>query len=230
MASPHSNRLRGSSDNVSDYKLAFLQRVHCLLQLAYESLTPADYEGAEEDDITGDLCKHMTYLTETAPSERWMARFSVHDQHPANDVTSVKTKQPRKGKRRPKIDIRIVCKHRIPNAHYCIEAKRLYRGDSAGEYANDEGVGAFICGDYAKDDDCGGMMGYVQTGHVNAWLPKIAAKLKAGSKLLVRADGKTWSDAAFANGPHHCLSSAHTRDSGRSIVIYHVLFVFTGTS
>ncbi|MEZ5384686.1 MAG: hypothetical protein R3F13_04145 [Prosthecobacter sp.] len=226
MASPHPNQPYGRSDNRADYQAAFLQRVHRLLQLAYESLTPSDYESAEEDDITGDLCKHMKHLTEIEPSERWMVRFSVHDQDPSNDVLSAKTGLPRKGKRRPKIDVRIVCKHQTPNRGYCIEAKRLYRSDSVSEYVDDEGVGAFICGDYAKDDEFGGMMGYIQAGKVTDWTPKIEAKLGTQASTQKCKEAKSWTNASFARGPKHCFSSKHMRDSGREITLIHVLFLF----
>lgn len=226
MASPLCNVSTGRSDNRSDYQAAFLQRVHRLLQLAYESLIPSDYQQAEEDDITGDLCKHMKHFTEVAPTERWMARFSIHDQDPSNDVLSSKTGLPRKGKRRPKIDIRIVCKHQTPNRGYCIEAKRLYRSDSVSEYLDDEGVGAFICGDYAKDEDFGGMIGYVQSGAITDWLPKIESKLSAHSSLLPQPERKPWKTTKFYRGPKHCFTSVHRRHTGREIVIMHVMFSF----
>jgi len=225
MAPPLSQRPHGRSGNHSDYQAAFLQHVHRLLQLGYESLVPADYEHSEEDDITGDLCKHMRHLTEMAPTERWMARFSIHDQDPGNDVPSVKTGLPRKGKRRPKIDIRIVCKHRVPNRGYCIEAKRLYRGDSVSEYANDEGVGAFICGDYASNDGCGGMIGYVQTGEVVDWINKLEAKLGSYPHVVRQTDGSTRSSVSFKSGPELCFSSRHRRDSGDTIELIHVMLV-----
>lgn len=226
MASPLSHASTGRSDNRSDYQAAFLQRVHRLLQLAYESLTPADYQEAEEDDITGDLCKHMKLLTEAAPTERWMARFSIHDQDPSNDVPSAKTGAPRKGKRRPKIDIRIVCKHQTPNLGFCIEAKRLYRSDSVSEYVDGEGIGAFICGEYAKNDDFGGMMGYVQVGKVEDWLHKIESKLETHASLMIGQGGSAWGGIKFARGPKFCFGSNHQRDSGSQIKLIHAIFHF----
>lgn len=217
---PHQSR--GRSDNRADYQAAFLQRVHQMLQLAYESLTPAVYAHAEEDDITGDLCKHMKHLTEVAPTERWMVRFSIHDQDPSNDVPSSKTGLRRKGKRRPKIDIRIVCKHQSPNRSYCIEAKRLYRRDSVGKYLDDEGLGAFMLGEYAKDDDHAGMVGYVQTGDVRGWISKLGSR----AELAQGSNGEKWRETKFVRGPQHCYSSIHLRDSGRQIVIFHVLLPF----
>ena len=216
----------GRSSNSADYQTAFLERIHRLLQLGYESLTPADYEHAEEDDITGDLCKHMIFLTETAPSEKWMSRFSVKDQDPSNDVASEKTGLPRKGKRRPKIDIRIVCKHQTPNRGYCIEAKRLYRSDSVSEYVGDEGVGAFICGDYGKNDDFGGMLGYVQEVKTDEWLSKIETKLKLRADVKVAESAAAMLRVNFSKGPRQVFQSWHERSNGRDIKLYHVFLYF----
>lgn len=227
MASKHSSQSARRSDNRADYRAAFLQRVHRLLQLAFESLNPKNYVNSEEDDITGDLCKHMKFLTETKPAERWMARFSIHDQDPSNDVPSAETGRPRKGKYRPKIDVRIVCKHKMPNRGYCIEAKRLYRSDSVSEYVDDEGLGAFISGDYAKDDSFGGMLGYVQSGSITDWLPKIEIKLGKHTSIRKPSGTHAWTSTSFPRGPRHCFTSSHTRNSGRDIVIVHVLFVFS---
>jgi hypothetical protein len=223
---PSSSQPRGHNENRVDYQAAFLQRMHRLLNLAYESLDAGAYQQAEEDDITGDLCKHMKHLTEVAPSEKWMERFSVHDQDPSNDVAAEKTGKPRKGKRRPKIDVRLVCKHQTPNRSYCIEAKRFYNSNSVSAYVNDEGVGAFICGDYAKDDDLGGMVGYVQTESVQHWLPKIEAKLGQHSSMQPAKGGKAWETASFKGGPRICYKSLHNRDSGREITLVHVMFQF----
>jgi len=226
MPPPSSSQPRGHSENRADYQAAFLQRVHRLLQLAYESLKPADYQQAEEDDITGDLCRHMKHLTETEPSEKWMSRFSIHDQDPSNDVAAAKTGKPRKGKRRPKIDVRLVCKHQVPNRGYCVEAKRLYRSDSVSEYVDDEGVGAFICGDYAKDDDFGGMIGYIQTESLQKWLPKIETKLGTHISVKRTKQSKAWEPSIFKRGPRVCFKSVHQRDSGREITLIHVMFQF----
>ncbi len=226
MASSHSSQQLGHSDNRADYQAALLRRVHRLLQVAYESLTPSDYQKAEEDDITGDLCKHMKHLTEVAPTDRWMAHFSVHDQDPSNDVSSSKTGKPRKGKRRPKIDVRLGCKHRVPNRGYCIEAKRLYRSDSVSEYLDNEGIGAFILGEYAKDDEHGGMVGYVQTGKVQDWTLKIERRLTKLAHCQENEDGMAWGEIRFVKGPQPCFQSVHLREGGRTITITHVFLDF----
>jgi hypothetical protein len=141
-------------------------------------------------------------------------------------VPSTKTGLPRKGKRRPKIDIRIVCKHQVPNRGYCIEAKRLYRSDSVSEYLDDEGIGAFILGEYAKDDEHGGMIGYVQTGKMQEWLSKVSTRLPKLPHHRMAAKTEAWEAVDFPKGPSLCFKSSHTRNSGGAIMVFHVFFAF----
>lgn len=223
------DRMSGSSQNRgnrADYQAAFLGHVHRLIQLAYESLTPANYQASEEDDITGDLCKHMKFLTEDAPTERWMRQFSIHDQDPVNDIKAVKTGQVRKGKRRPRMDIRLVSKSATRTQHFCIEAKRLYRSDSVSEYVDDAGVGAFVCDEYASNDECGGMIGYIQSESSEYWLSKIEKKIRQLASGKKFSDTDVWSEAVFRTGPKICYKSHHRRDSGNSIVLFHVMLPF----
>ncbi len=215
-----------NSDNRADYQAAFLRHVHQLLQLAYESLTPSEYQTAEEDDITGDLCKHMRHLTEEAPKARWMRRYSIHDQDPENDVKSAKTGKPRKGKRRPKVDIRLVSTLSPKTQRFCIEAKRLYRSDSVNEYVNESGVGAFISGEYACNDVYGGMLGYIQTDSLESWLPKLKAKIRHDQSTAAHYT-KMWASQLFSGGPASCHQSRHRRENGTDIVLFHVMFIFT---
>src|SRR6266446_6650356 len=98
----------GQTSNRDAYRETFLRHVHCLLQLGYESLHPADFANSEEDDISGEICKGMKRLTEETPTELWMRFFAVHDQDPVTDIAADDCGKPRRGKRRPRLDIRLV--------------------------------------------------------------------------------------------------------------------------
>ena len=200
------------SGNRNDYNAAFIRNVHCLLESAYQRLTPGQFKKSEEDDITGALCDGMRWLTEAAPTHGWMRHFCVEDQHPVSGNRKADG-QERMGKRRPKIDIRLVCKSTLPNPAYCIEAKRFYRSDSIGEYISSEGVGAFVCGEYAKNDATAGMLAYMQNRDEKYWLSKLERKI-------------TLDESAMPSGPKACFQSRHKRDDGREIDIFHVLFDF----
>ena len=226
MPSRRNQPTRLTSNRVA-YRAAFLRHIHCLLQLGYQAMTRTDFANTEEDDITGELCNHMKFLTEEQPTERWMARYSVHDQDPANDAVNPETGKVRRGKRRPKLDIRLVCKARVPNTRFCVEAKRLYRSSSVSEYLDDEGLGAFVAEYYAKDDDAAGMLGYVQCDSTAVWLGKLEAKLSTDSSLQRDSGGQVWARARFAKGPAETHLSIHSRGTNGSLIdVFHTLFLF----
>jgi hypothetical protein len=215
------------TSNRDAYRETFIRHVHRLLQLGYESVVPTRFTDAEEDEITGELCKRMKQLTEEEPSENWMARYAVHDQDPVNKVLDEKTGKMRRGKRRPKLDIRLVNKGRVPNTRFCVEAKRLYRGDSAKAYVKDEGMGAFIGEYYAKGDDGAGMLGYIQTDSIVNWVSKLKAKLSEELNLQKYSGGEIWQLMHFRQGPLHTYRSLHKRPkSGLALEVYHTFFVF----
>lgn len=227
VAAPQYNEATDHSSNRDAYRATFLRHVHRLLQLGYVSLTPSAFTNAEEDDITGELCKHMKRLTEEQPTERWMARYSLHDQDPVNDVVNPETGKVRRGKCRPKLDIRLVSKLRVPNIRFCVEAKRLYRSGSVKEYTDDEGLGAFVAEYYAEHDDVAGMLGYVQTDSIAEWLVKLEKVLAQEASLEKGPRGEVWRSSCFPKGPLDTYLSFHRRcKSGRRLDVYHVFFAF----
>jgi hypothetical protein len=216
-----------SSGNRADYRKAFLGHVHQLLRAGYAALTPSDFTNAEEDDITGELCKHMTYLTEVAPTSRWMARYSIHDQHPVNDVKNEKDGTARRGKRRPRLDIRIVQQTRFPKVSFSIEAKRLYRSDSTADYMDDEGLNAFVQEYYAKDDDACGMLGYVQRATMRDWAAKLEARLAKEPSVIRSVSSAPWCETATETAGVSTYLSRHKRPgTGRPLDIHHMLLLF----
>lgn len=220
--------MRGSTSNRDDYRKSFLRHVHHLLQLSYASLTPSAFAASEEDDITGELCRHMQVLTEQSPTEPWMSLYSVHDQNPVHGVLDSKTNRIKRGKRRPRLDIRFVSKWAVPNPRFCVEAKRLYRSDSVTSYMDDEGLGAFVAGYYARDDAAGGMLGYVQSDSIDHWLSKIRARLNEDTTAQVVAPKDQKSiPHAFHAGPSRTIRSQHQRAGiAQTIDVYHTLLLF----
>jgi hypothetical protein len=217
----------GVFSNGNDYRQTFLCQVHRLLQLSYESLTPTNYSSSEEDDITGEICKRMTQLTEEPPVERWMGRYSIHEQYPQNEAGKNADAEPRGGKRRSRIDIRIVSKTRTPNVSFYIEAKHLYRGDSVDKYAGDEGLGAYTSGYYAKNAVVAGMLGYVQRGSLDDWLPKLETKIITADALCPNGAGKKFPPVNFRRGPRHVFMRRHSRSPvAHPIEVYHTFFLF----
>jgi len=226
MASPSGQSANGTT-NRDAYRQSFLRNIHRLLELGYQSLVVKSYTNAEEDDITGDICKRMKELTEENPTEKWMAHFSIHDQDPLNDRLHPDTGKVRRGKRRPRLDIRLMNNKSMPKPRFCVEAKRLYSSNSVSGYMDDEGLGAFISGYYADKDDAAGMLGYVQADSVTEWLPKLRKKLLSDTGLQPQAKGELWPSFQFKGGPANTYLSLHKRvEKMPDLEVYHTFFVF----
>jgi len=158
-------------------------------------------------------------LSERAKS--WMPFFSVHDDPPVNDGR-------RKGKQRKRVDLRIDSAHSTPRARYRFEAKRLGKGHPVTIYLGSEGLGCFLRGDYAREEDEAGMLGYVQFGDLESWGRKIGDELATTSSSYNV-------DPAFPFSAHKMWGteslktyrSQHIRSTvGRSILILHTLLKF----
>jgi hypothetical protein len=90
----------------------------------------------------------------------------------------------------------------------------------------------FLSGEYARDEEMGGMLGYVQSGEVPEWLARLKALLAENkAKYAVTSDG-----GFEAAGLISELPQIHRSRHGRSatlqpILIFHTLlsFVDSGT-
>ena len=209
-----------TSDNSAELREVFVRRVHRLIQLGYERLTPAAYAKTQEPAITGELVDAIDGVLSDC-AEDWMIAFSVHDDPPVNDGR-------RKGKQRKRVDLRIDSGSFRPRARFRFEAKRLGKGHPVTVYLGSEGLGCFLRGDYAREEDHAGMLGYVQSGELDRWGEKIAAALnQAATKYDV--------DLSLPFGPI-ALSSTHSLRSYQSkhkrstvrrrILIDHILMWF----
>lgn len=96
--------------------------------------------------------------------------FSVHDDPPISDGK-------RKGKRRQRVDLRLDSGEFSPRARFQFECKRLGKRHTVKIYLGAKGLGCFLRGDYAKDDDRAGMIGYVQSGDIGDWGTRIEKEL-----------------------------------------------------
>lgn len=217
----HSSRPKpGSfSNNAAYLRRVFVRRVHQLVQLGYDRLTPSAYGKAEEPSITGDLVEAIDNVL-SERGQPWMIVFSVHDDPPENDGR-------RKGKRRRRVDVRIDSGAFRPRARFRFESKRLGRRHSVKVYLGAEGLGCFLRGDYAREDDQAGMLGYVQSGNLGEWGNRIAQEL-AKTPALYAVDpetplslGATWSTGSQAYHSRHYRTAV-----GRPVFIDHILLIF----
>jgi hypothetical protein len=205
-----------------EYRRQFRRHVFCLLALGYDRFPdPASHERSEEPDITGELVRLIRDVTYDRSSPRWAWRFTVHDDFPINAPG-------RLGKRRGRIDIVLesVCPGNHP--HYAFEAKRLSAGKCGmGEYLGEEGLGAFIAGEYVPDSTEAGMVAYVQSHTIARWAAEAKRGFKNDGPAMQVSPGGQWSSPKEFAGLNRCFRSKHRRPTiGRGITIYHLFLVF----
>src|SRR5258707_453323 len=120
------------------YRSAFVHNCLALLVRARRQLADTPLASEEEPAITGLLVQRAKEIIESEDAEQWMEHLEVLDDPPQNDQPN------RQGKRRPRIDIEFVEVRRGSRPRFHVEAKRLYRSDSIGEYVGTGGLGMFL--------------------------------------------------------------------------------------
>lgn len=211
---------RIKSTDSEEYWKGFRRRVFTLIRMGYNRLDSTKYKSSEEPDITGELVKEMKTVTDD-PSPEWISRFVVHDESRINAPD-------RSGKRRKIVDILIQLTRRGPNPHYYFEAKRLSgKTFTVGKYLGKTGIGEFISGNYAFNENEAGMLGYVQSENPEEWASKILFEFKKNKASIQVCSGGEWSHVKVISDLDHCYCSRHKRPSiGRSITVYHLLLDF----
>jgi hypothetical protein len=105
------------------------------------------------------------------------------------------------------------------------EAKRLMMPRFAvDKYSGGSGLGEFLAGHYAREDDVAGMLGYVQSENCDAWAERIAARIQGAEMCL--ANNGTWQKVNIEN-VENCYATRHYRVSPpRELLVYHLLLDF----
>lgn len=215
-------RIGMGSTNAPEFRQVFVNRVHEVLEGGYRKLNPATYAKEEEPAITGELRKAMNGYLRDVSAPDWADYFSVHDDPPVDDGIN-------KGKRRNRIDIRVDSSTPRPGACFSFEAKRLARGFTVAKYLGDQGLGSFLCGEYARDENDAGMLGYMQDDSAAYWSGAIVAAIRKNPAAHGVTGTEWWKPHVFGAGPRHVFVSAHARAAvGRPITVYHTLLVFHG--
>lgn len=211
-----------SSDQQALYRRAFARNCLLVLVRAYRSLNAPSLHAAEEPAITGFLVQAANEFLENAEMTAF-EHLVVSDDPPQNDKPELK------GKARSRIDIEFVraVKGRRPRFH--LEAKRLYRSDSASEYFGAAGLGMFLNGAYASEWPSAAMLGYVQSHSGAAWLGKLGSGFasRIGS-LDPCPEQPEWKAAEPIEDGAPVFESCHRRNKAglEVITIYHLVLEF----
>jgi hypothetical protein len=207
------------SDDSSDYEVGFHRDVLFLVIAGHKRLTEnaADYSNEEEPNITGEIVRYTREYIEAPDTCEWASRYAVHDDPPENDAI-------RMGKHRKKVDIIVERTQKGRHLRMRFEAKRLKRpGFSVTEYVGGKGLGEFIAGNYAADDDTAGMLGYIQSDNCDFWARKISETLKKKDQEVGLIEGGQW-QKAYLDDVDDCYKTLHIRpEIKRELLIYHLL-------
>ena len=214
-----SSKHPGKSANGPDYREGFVRDVHRLIARGYARLTPSQYAKTVEEELTEHLAVAIDDEIMAANSPGWMHRY-----HVADDVHVRHAK--RKGKKRPLVDIEIVDVKSRPRPRFHFEAKRLGKKNGVGKYVGQSGLGCILSGEYARDSNVAGMLGYVQAGTSADWAPKIEKKLHGNRNKYQMVAGTTWELNSPTTELAEVYRTQHLRPSvARPVVVYHTLLL-----
>jgi len=170
MAISNQPRPPGRHPQRDEYLPSFVSHAHQLLKLGYDGLNPAEFATEREETITGSLTAAMKSVLRSRTAPEWTADLTVQDEVHVEDGI-------RRGKRRLRIDIEFEQVRRGPRPIFQFEAKRLRSAASLSAYLGSGGLGCFVDGRYAKDQDMAGMLGYIHAGTVEQRAVQLASKL-----------------------------------------------------
>lgn len=167
------------------YRKSFLRHSHALIQLGYDRLNAGSYAASAEEDITGELLNAMRIVLEDRDAPSWAKHFWAEEEERVHDAV-------RLGKHRLRIDI-VIRRHQAgPRPSFRIEAKRLTNSKSRRAYLGTDGLGCYLEGSYATDDQIAGMLGYVQQGTIDEHAGELERILGTESGRYCVAENGQW--------------------------------------
>lgn len=216
-----------ASSNLAEFDKIFIGRVHALIRLGYDRLTPSVYGTLHETVITGDLAREIAGVLEEA-TEQWMPFFRIYDDPPVNLADQrKKSTTPGKGRARKRVDIKLDSSQTSPYTCFHFEAKRLGKNHSASNYLSNEGLGCFLSGSYAAEETRAGMLGYIQQDDEIAWASHISNCIAKDLAKFRIANGGDWKSCPLIEELPHTYATCHDREMNLgSVLVYHTLLRF----
>jgi hypothetical protein len=203
----------------------FVERAHELLQAGYEAMDAKACNMWAEPEISGELAWKIEELL-YARHQSWMRYWTAVDNWPENEPDKPGS-QRRLGKRRRLPDIKLKYAGQRETLYFRFEAKKLAgTGDYTDLISHEDGLGRFLRRVYGRQDEAGGLLGYVQTESPAAHAERVRTALATDSKKYqVNAKGE-WTIVTWRNGPQCCFRVVHSRKGGSPIVIYYSFLLF----
>ena len=203
----------------SDYQKVFCQRAHQLLAWAYADVRHRLNSDMNEPVITGLLSEAIDVRLQSPDTPETYQHYHVDDQPPVSPHGEA-------GKNRLLLDIRIGTSDLRPNPRFIFEAKRLKTGGfPIGKYTGEEGMGAFLSGDYGKGHPEAAMIGLVQNKDVSYWHGELHRSFEQdGGSLKIQ---RSLSSISIISDIKDELVSVHLRHDVSTIHIFHVFLICT---
>jgi len=223
MAAAEQNKLNiNQSDDNSDYVASFHRDALYLIIAGRKKLVGSgvDCFDVDEEDITGDLADYTNRYINSLSSPDWTKHYRVQEELRENA-------KGKKGKHRSRVDIVCILTGRKPHQLMKFEAKRLKKpGFPVGKYVGKTGLGEFISGNYARNNNAAGMLGYIQSDDCDYWAEQIPNALdKKKKEIHLTKDGQ-WQKTNLEN-VNDCYKTQHNRPTvGCELLVYHLLLDF----
>ena len=211
-----------ASDDRHEYLSVFRRQVFELLRRGYERLDFLAFQDSDEEHITGELVREIRNVIEVRSSPSWAHYYAIHDDPRINAPD-------RLGKRRLRLDIEF--ERTCPGKHprYPFEAKRLSSQTHAkmDKYLGPDGLRQFLFGNYAREQDEAGMLGYVQSETPSDWARKAHDTFVKNTEMLHLCFDGNWKPVDNLAKFDNCYCSKHNRPSvGTPITLFHVFLSF----
>jgi hypothetical protein len=203
----------------------FFERAHELLQTGYEALDARACNVWAEPEISGELAWRIEELLYER-REPWMRYWTAVDNWPENEPERPASNR-RLGKRRRLPDIKLKYAGQRETLYFRFEAKKLAgTGDYTDLISHTDGLGRFLRRVYGRDDEAGGLLGYVQTESPEIHAERVRKELVTEpKKYRVSANGG-WTAVTWKNGPKCSFRAVHSRERGSVIVIFYSFLHF----
>ncbi|SRR5260370_6641859 len=207
----------------------FIERVHCLLQAGYATMTPRDlahFNLKHEPDITAGLAMRIQQLIDDHALPNVTRAWSVVDNWPENKTHLPLLRQP-PAKRRKLPDLKFRFGGQRQALYFRFEAKKLAgTGDYDDLISHKDGLGRFLRKVYGREDQAGGLLGYVQTESPEIHAERVRKALVTDPKKYRVSPNGSWAPATWKNGPKCSFRAVHSRERASAIVIFYSFLLF----
>jgi hypothetical protein len=132
----------------------------------------------------------------------------------------------RRGKKRLRLDIEIIQSQSGSRPRFRFEAKRLRDAPSRREYLGVDGLGCFLDGRYAADNEVAGMLGYVQADTIPTHTEALQQLLATDSKKYGVLSGDQWVPTKLATELPSFRTSHRRNRKLADITIFHSFLDF----